>query len=159
MGRKYLENLHPDFRPLAQELLVHIAHSSSLVGCGWYVASSWRDPDKQWELFKKGRKPVGADWVKDGSGKHVTNATPDKTPHCVTVDGKPASMAIDIALTERSGKGGWLFDTDPRWSIIGSAVALVNGQKLKPVLEWGGLWRSIRDLPHVEMRGWKTWGT
>lgn len=148
---KHLKLLHPKFKGLAQEVLVHVAHLSSLSGCSWYIASSWRSPEQQWELFKKGRKLVGVDWVRIPGQQVVTNAIPEKTPHCRMYQDEPGSCAIDIALTHKiDGRLSWLPDSDPRWSIIGASVGIA-GHKL---LTWGGNFRSIKDMPHVELKGW-----
>lgn len=91
-------------------------------------------------------------WVK-GSGAVVTNARPDQTPHCVTLaDGKPASCAIDIAILS-SSDGTYLPDKDPRWGIIGAAIGLAGATSS---VSWGGMFSSIRDFPHVELRDWKS---
>lgn len=145
---KHLNNLDPEFKPLAEQVLAHVSHFCKLLGCTWYIASSYRTPEEQWDLYKKGRKKVGVDWVRIPGKRVVTNATPGKTPHCLHRDGKPAACAIDIALVE---DGAWLPDDDPRWCIVGMAVSLTGHEKLT----WGGMWRSLRDMPHVELIGWR----
>lgn len=143
------EELHPEFRPLAQSILTHVAHLCALSGCKWSIASGFRDPEKQWELYKKGRKQVGVDWVRIQGQSVVTNARPDQTPHCITLQGKPASCAVDIALLQ---DGKYLPDKDPRWGIIGAAIGLSGATSS---VSWGGMFSSIRDFPHIELKDWK----
>ena len=145
MGAEYLKECHPEFRGLAKKLLTHVSHLCSLTGCAWYLASVYRSPEKQWELYQKGRRKIGVDWAKIPGEKVVTYAKPEDTPHCVA----EGSCAIDVALTEN---GKWLPDNDPRWSIIGTAVALTN----REALTWGGTWSRLRDCPHVELTDWRT---
>lgn len=147
--------LHPEFKPLVMTLLTHVAHLASLSSCRWYVASAYRSPEKQMELYKKGRKLVGVDWVLDPITKinRVTNARPEQTPHCITTpEGKPASCAVDIALVELGESPTWLDRKDPRWGIIGAAIGL---SRASSKLLWGGQFDSIRDFPHVELRNWR----
>ncbi len=145
----HMNQLHPEFKPLAQELLEVIEEFCEDAGCTFYVASSWRSPGRQMELFKRGRTLIGIDWVRISGQRTVTNARPDQTPHCITLDNEPASCAIDIALTEVGGRT-WLPDNDQRWALIPAAASLVS-----PNLVSGGFFRSIRDFPHVELINWK----
>jgi len=148
----HLELLHPSFLPLAKRVLVHVAHLASLSGVDWYISESFRTPKRQWELYKRGRKRVGVDWVRVQGEDGVTNAQPHQTPHCVMREGKPGSCAIDIALvlTSSSGSRKWLPDDDPRWGIIPTSCGLVGAEVVS-----GAMWRSIRDWPHVELRSWR----
>ena len=142
------DTLHEEFRLLAEAVWDEVQSMCGKVGCSAYIASTYRSPEKQLELYSRGRKKVGHKWIRTG-GKIVTRALPYQTPHCKTLeDGTPASCAIDIALVEN---GMWLRDWDERWSIIPTAVAMVNREKLKS----GAFFRSIRDYPHVELRNWK----
>lgn len=150
---KWLDTLHPEFRSYALEVYRKAKSLADVAGCGIYVASAYRSPERQWELYKRGRKKVGVDWVRVPGGRVVTNAQPDKTPHCATRNGKPSALAIDIALTEeRDGKLQWLTDYDVRWSIIPTAVALTAPDKLQS----GAFFRTIRDYPHVEWKEWRS---
>jgi len=143
----HLSQLHPDFHPLAVELLEVLQDFCEDAGCTYYIASSWRSPGRQMELYKRGRKKVGKRWIRIPGTQKVTNAMPHQTPHCVTRDGEPASCALDIALVD---KGAWLKDYDQRWSLIPAAASVVS-----PLLVSGGFFRGIRDFPHVELQYWK----
>ena len=139
--------------PLARSVLTHVASLCALSNCEWYIASAYREPDRQWELYKKGRKKVGVDWVRVQGQRVLTNAKPNQTPHCVTLGENPASCALDIALVSDGPEGRrWLSDSDPRWGIIGAAIALSGASE---ELSWGGMFRSIRDFPHVELKDWR----
>jgi len=156
MAREHFKKLHPEFRPLAQSVLLHVGSLADLCGIKWYIAASWRSPARQWANYKKGREKIGVDWVKIQHDNVVTNAVPSQTPHCVTLEGLPgdlipASCALDVALIAPDGRG-WLSDDDPRWGIVGAAIGLSG---LTGKLEWGGMWNSIRDCPHIELKNWR----
>lgn len=146
-----MDELHPEFAPLVKTLLIHVSHLCALSDCSWYVASAFRPRAKQWEIYKTGRKQVGNEWVRIPGQRVLTYATPDQTPHCTMLEGKPASCALDIALVSDAPEGRqWLADSDPRWGIIGAAIGLCGASSLV----WGGMWKSLRDFPHVELRDW-----
>ena len=129
-----------------ESLFRKVEDMCATAGCDCYIASSYRSSEKQWELYRRGRELRNGVWVK--VGVVVTNATPDKTPHCAELDGKPAALAVDIALAEN---GKWLGDWDVRWSILPTAVALTDREKLTS----GAFFRKLRDYPHVEYKDWK----
>lgn len=118
------------------------------------VFSTHRHPDEQWKLFMIGRKRMAnGNWVVDPKSgqKTRTNATPDKTPHCV-VDraGNPAALAADIWIVDAQ-TGELAPDDCLVWAYIPTAAyAAAPG-----FLANGGFWTSIRDWPHVERRGWR----
>lgn len=149
-----LDSLHPEFRPLAEKVLqicMDLAAMSPAKNIEVKLVATWRNPETQWELYRKGRvkNNVSGKWeVQDGS-KIVTWAPPDRSPHCKMSSGKPASCAIDIAFINEFG---WLKDRDPTWGIIPAACAIVDPLKLKS----GAFFGKLRDWPHVELIGWET---
>lgn len=145
-----MRRVHHMFLPYAKSIWNHVQCLSERSGYDCYIASVWRDPYKQWELYKKGRTQNDKGrWIIQDRSKVVTYARPDQTPHCVTDDGAPASCAIDIAITK---DGAWLPDKHPGWGIIGAAVALAAcGDEVV----WGAHFNRLRDWPHIEYRTWR----
>lgn len=79
------------------------------------------------------------DTQKDLYNEGVSNAdTLEKTPHS-------RGAAGDLLLV----KGGKILpSSDPAWSRYGQIVKNLG-------LKWGGDFKSIKDLPHAEVEGWK----
>ena len=152
---EHMDKLHPKFKGLAKAVLSHVAHLCELSGCSWYIARSWSSPERQQELYEKGRVNKGGIWVPKYISRKgiVTNAQSWETPHCVTIGENPASCAIDIALVQTlpSGARAWLSDDDLRWGILGTAAALAGHEQLT----WGGMWTSLRDFSHLELKDWE----
>lgn len=91
---------------------------------------TWQEQD---QLYAKGRTvpPIGKAFV-------VTNAKGGQSYHNF-------GLAFDIVVLDSVGKADW--DTShPGWSVaanIGKSVGL----------EWGGDFKSIKDLPHYQYTG------
>lgn len=106
---------------------------------------------KQWEKFYKGRKklPDGR-WVPVDPVKRtgiVTNAPPDKAPHCrhVDHDGSEGAAGFDLAVVvgERIPWNPTDFGYD-QWTVLGHL-----GERAG--LTWGGRFTTIADLDHFEL--------
>lgn len=135
-----IDHLHPDLKPLVEELLVRCAFMQLWEG--------YRSPERQDELFL--RDPP------------VTKARGGQSPHNIQVDGKPASCAVDMVFdpkhvilpkVEEGGKA-WpaLWDqssesTRSLWLIYGKTARDLG-------LVWGGDWQ-FKDVPHVELPNWR----
>lgn len=131
----WLDDLHPLFRPPVVALL----RSEGIRYLDLVFIGGWRDPLIQADLYAQGRtKP----------GKIVTWAKPGESPHNVTIGGKPASMAIDVAPRHVLKFEDWLPD-DPVWAALGSFVGCYRA------LEWGGEWENKPDKPHIQLRHWR----
>lgn len=114
------------------------------------LADAWRSPERQMEMFRKGRVFVDDVWRPVAGQKTVTNALPSQSAHCVcSMDGSPASMACDLWVVDAK-TGELAADREIVWSIIPCA-AFQAGPR---VLSSGAFFTTIRDWPHIEWRGW-----
>lgn len=130
MTSRSIIDLHPFLRTPCKNFLT-IARDE---GIGVFLTTTYRSSAEQNELHAQGRsKP----------GKKVTNARGGESPHNHQVDGKPASLAFDVAIRKRDGGLNW--DTEhPHWKRLGEI-----GESLG--LAWGGRWK-MRDYPHFELK-------
>lgn len=114
-----------------------------------------RSAAKQMHLFEQGRRCTEAGlWVPIDPVTRagiVTNATPDKAPHCPHIDhdGSVGACAQDvwIIVDEKpalrpNDRGYGLYQTLGR---IGEGLGLV----------WGGRFHSIADVDHFELADWR----
>ena len=118
---KRIQTLHPSIRAKAKEFVVR---AEKELGVKLRVTSALRTFDEQAKLYEKGR-------VTDG--KVVTNAKAGESMHNY-------GLAIDV-VEMKKGKPLW---SNPNWTAIANL-----GKSLG--FEWGGDWRSFKDLPHFEM--------
>lgn len=105
-----------------------------------------RTPAEQFELFKKGRT-MGTDgkWVIQDKTQVVTNV--DGTTILGSHNYHPA-RAIDVAVVDnQSGKFLW---DDKYYQPLGDIAKRYN-------LEWGGDWKSFKDMPHIEIPDYKNY--
>lgn len=124
------------------------------------IVSARRSIADQTTLYKKGRTLQNGVWVK--TGKVVTNALPEKSSHCPHVDekGNVGGAAYDLAV---------VVDEKPVFedkSVLADGTAIVSprveyteviGPQGEAVgLIWGGRWKSIIDMPHFELSGWRS---
>lgn len=113
---------------------------------GWdiIVTCTHRSVQEQFDLFKKGRRLSGKNWVVSDAKLVVTNVDgwTKKSNH----NYYPA-RAFDVALKQPDGKLNWPEKNKkipPQWAAlpdIATFCGLVNG----------GPWKSITDYPHFEM--------
>ncbi|MEL6183372.1 MAG: hypothetical protein AAFU79_02025 [Myxococcota bacterium] len=123
------------------------------------IMETHRAPERQWQLFRKGRRLVKGKWHR--VGRTVTNARPHQSAHCVTMeDGTPAAMAADfwvvckVPITWR-GKhaqaGHILPDGHAAWACIPAAAWIAGGEQVRI----GAAFGTIQDWPHVELADWR----
>lgn len=125
-----LDHLHPLLKPLCEQFIEKCREQGILI----IITCTYRSKEEQDALYAQGRTK---------SGKKVTNAKGGKSKHNHTVNGKPASLAFDIAIKGKNGGLNWNGQTAP-WQIagkIGKSLGLV----------WGGDWTTIKDYPHFEL--------
>ena len=89
-----------------------------------------RTDDQQRTLYSIGRTRPG---------RIVTDCRPGQSPH-------NWNLGADYAIIV-NGKCDWNGNS-PRWKIFGLIA-------LDCKLTWGGLFKDIKDCPHVQLPGWK----
>lgn len=101
-----------------------------------------RNPEEQFELFKKGREKVDGWWTVIDKSKVVTNldGTTKKSRHNYY-----PSKAVDVVP----------YPLD--WNDIDSFKLLASVVKRKALelgidVEWGGDWKSFKDYPHWQIK-------
>jgi peptidoglycan L-alanyl-D-glutamate endopeptidase CwlK len=98
-------------------------------GLSIVFTSGWRSPEEQTKLYAQGRTLPG---------HIVTNALPEKAPHC-------RGAAYDLVP---------IFDEQAAWDrldLFQAAADFARGLGLV----WGGTWPKLKDLPHFELPGWR----
>lgn len=118
-------DLHPAYRAQAQAFL----EEANRRGLGLEIASAVRTPAQQNALYAQGRTAPGS---------KVTNAPAGYSHHNF-------GTAFDVVPSDLKNTKNWSPE-DPRWSEIG-ALAREMG------LSWGGDFRSIKDMPHIQAPG------
>lgn len=127
INSRKIEDLHPKVQPLARKLIEVCAAE----GIKIQVTATLRDFEYQNSLYAQGRtKP----------GPIVTNAKGGQSLHNYGV-------AFDV-VPVRDGKAVWgtTGADGALWRRIGVLGASLG-------LEWGGDWKSLKDLPHFQYTG------
>ena len=136
--KKRIDKLHPIVRDEVQNIITEC--DAALTGRAKIrITQSLRTFQEQEQLYAIGRTK---------SGKKVTNAKPGQSIHnyglavdiCLMIDGKTASW--DTAKD-------WDNDQVADWYECVKIFA-------KHGWEWGGNWKTFKDLPHFEKRTIKT---
>src|SRR6185436_12701932 len=118
-----LEKVHPELKARITKLLTNLAKKSLDVR----VVQGLRTFAEQDALFAQGRtKP----------GKKVTNAKGGQSNHNY-------GLAVDLAPF----KAG-----QPDWNNI-AGFKTIGSEAKKLALEWGGDWKKLVDMPHVQLPG------
>lgn len=127
VGSRDLSSLVPEFRAAVEAFLKDVADAGYKI----IITYAFRTIAEQNALYAKGRTEPG---------KSVTNARGGESAHNFR-------MAIDFVFIDDKGKANW---NAPRkdWEAVG-----VLGEKRG--MTWGGRWKSIVDLPHLEWPKWK----
>jgi peptidoglycan L-alanyl-D-glutamate endopeptidase CwlK len=130
-----ISGLLPDLQSLARR------HASAArdVGLDVMFTAGRRSGREQTELYGHGREFVNGAWVVTAPHLIVTNALPDKAPHC-------RGAAYDL-VPRVGGRPNWdRLDLFARLGAIGGGLGLI----------WGGSWPRFKDLPHYELPDWRT---
>ncbi|NJP36742.1 M15 family metallopeptidase [Bacillus luteus] len=123
------EGLHPLVEEAKEELLQRASDRDINV----VITEGYRSPERQDELYARGRT---------ADGDVVTNASAGESYHNY-------GLAIDYALETEDGLV-WDIETDFNGS--GEADWLEVAEIAKDIgFEWGGDWSSFRDYPHLQM--------
>jgi len=97
------------------------------------VVFGYRSPEQQQALYNQGRT---------SPGKIVTNAKSGQSAH-------EYYAAVDIWIMSENNKTiDWNNKNFPK--IIKEEVEKIKG------LTWGGNFKSIKDMPHIELTNWKS---
>lgn len=127
------EHLHPDFRVKVQKILTELQKYADehMPGHTWILVEGYRTPQYQNELYQKGRtiKPIGARYIvtyRDGFN-HRSN--------------HQSSLAAD--LVPKKGHVVVWDAPQEHWAYLGHLARLEG-------LRWGGDWKKLKDLPHIE---------
>ena len=129
LNEQRLARLHPILTIRAQCMIDLCAYA----GIAILITQTLRTWEEQDKLHAKGRTdpPIGKKHI-------VTNAKGGQSYHNF-------GLAFDIVVLDSLGKANW--DADhPSWTRaaeIGKSVGL----------EWGGDWRSFKDIPHFQYTG------
>ena len=114
------------------------------------ITDGHRSPQRQFELYKRGRVLIDGKWVITDKSKVVTNidGIRKKSNHNYS----PA-RAFDIQILV-DGVGTWeakyyRYVAD---HIMGVANRLFLEGKISNEISWGGDWHSISDKPHFELK-------
>lgn len=129
MPSRLIADLAPVFRPIAER----IVDGWQIEGLDILVTCTLRTADEQAALYAQGRtKP----------GRIVTYRQPGTSMH-------ERGLALDFVPLVQ-GKAMWKHDPmDPHdpWKLAAQVAMAVH-----PNVQWGGQWRRLRDLPHLEWR-------
>ncbi len=119
-----LKAVHPLLRRRVEALIARLAEQGIVVE----VVQGFRTEREQNELYAQGRtKP----------GKKVTNAKAWQSNHNY-------GLAVDLCPFENGV---------PNWNAPRATWKLIGLEAERQHLEWGGRWKSIEDLPHVQLPG------
>lgn len=108
------------------------------------ITCTYRSPDEQYQLYLHGR-------VKGADGKIYVH---NKKDIVTNADGRTdlsahntyPSRAIDVAVRHKeTGKITW---EDRFYEPLGVLAEQQN-------LDWGGRWKSFKDMPHIQVKKWK----
>lgn len=121
---QYLNQLHPDVRPLAAAFL----QEAAAAGLDPRVQEAFRSKDRQDQLYAQGRTAPGAVVTKARGGQSNHNY----------------GVAFDVVPGALLGAKNW-DPENPAWAKLGE-IGKKHG------LEWGGDWK-FTDRPHFQMAG------
>lgn len=124
---KRIDTLEPDFKPLVEEL---IAKVESATGRQWGISDGRRTMSQQRAIYSQGRTTPG---------KVVSNAKPGQSAH---------NFGYAVDLWPMKGDD---FDWGANRSLFDKMGAIAESLGLT----WGGHFKSILDLPHIESPKWK----
>lgn len=127
--------LYPPFKDLMITLQKKLADAKIPA----FIFESLRSFDRCKELYSQGRKFSNGKWIVTNPKAIVTNSTPGKSFHNY-------GLACDYVCDGDLLKPGiqWSWDKSMPWDKFGAVVKTIPG------LRWGGNFKSIVDVPHVE---------
>lgn len=125
MSSRSLFDLHQMFRPKALEFV----DATKAAGLDVLIYCTLRSDAEQTELYAIGRTKPGkiVTYAKAGESAHNYGLAFDGVP---LIHGRPA------------------WDDHDAWGLYGLCASQVK-------LEWAGNWLKFREMPHVQLPGWK----
>lgn len=129
MASRKISDLHPEMQPKVIKFL----ERCNSIGFDIVILCTYRSWIEQEKIFSLGRSLPG---------KKVTESRPGASDHNTTLDGRPASTAIDI-LPIKDGKP-ITQRKDPIWSLLGE-IAVDCG------LEWKGSDPKYPEINHFNL--------
>lgn len=135
-NQQFIDKLHPKIRDAVKYALI-IINDPSKLGSGRsraVITFGLRTFAEQQALYDQGRsKP----------GQIVTNAKPGQSFHNY-------GLAIDIALWVDDKVMSWDTKADFNQNNVADWMEVVGVMK-NAGLDWGGDWRTFKDLPHFQL--------
>lgn len=128
--------LHPAIRQEVQDIITDIESKHPFV---IRIVQGLRTIDEQNTLYAQGRTAPGAIVTKAKGGSSFHNY----------------GLAIDFALLY-DGKLSWDLNTDFDHNNVKDWDEVVNAFKAKGY-EWGGVWKTLKDYPHLQKTFSLTW--
>lgn len=124
---KRIDTLEADFKPLIEELIERVEAATNRK---WGISDGRRTMAQQRAIYSQGRT---------APGKVVSNAKPGQSAH---------NFGYAVDLWPMKGDD---FD----WGASRAVFEVMGGIAVDMGLTWGGNFKSILDLPHVESSRWK----
>lgn len=130
-----IDGLYPPFK----ELMVTLQQKLVEAKLPAYIFESLRSFERCKELYSQGRKFANGTWIVTNPKLIVTKSLPGKSFHNY-------GLACDYVYDGNLLKEGiqWSWDKSMPWNKFGAVVKTIPG------LRWGGDFKSIVDVPHVE---------
>ena len=140
--------------PGLRDVIATTLDAMERLGFPMTVTAGARTAEEQFALYQKGRrKDEGGSWVPIMPNRAgiVTNADgyDNRSNHQTKADG--FGHAVDcVFLIDGPDRDGELdtpsWDEAHPWSLYGEMVEALGRRKVT----WGGRWKTLKDLPHVE---------
>lgn len=118
---KMIQTLHPKLRAIASKFINEVQKK---LGYKLRIASGYRSIDEQNRLYAQGRTTAGGIVTKAKGGSSYHNY----------------GLAFDTYFTD-NGKTNLVKTITPDVVAIGKSLGL----------EWGGDWKTIKDMPHFQL--------
>ena len=144
-----------DLRPKTKKLCELWIEECRKNGINLVVTQTFRSPELQEAYYSQGRelleivnlkrKKVGLDKITEKENKIVTKAAPWTSPHNY-------GLAWDFAPIV-NGKIDW--NNLDLFRKCGEIAKKLNFEGY--TLEWGGDFKTIKDLPHIQLKNWKNY--
>ena len=138
-SKAHKESLHPDLQKIIEKALL-------VSPFDFGISSGYREPKKQFELFKVGREYRGGQWVIVDRSKILTylDGYVKKSKH-----NELPSHAFDFFIWIPDHKE-LMYDSYYMSALAGVFKEIAKEEKIE--ITWGGDWKKFRDLPHIQLK-------